>query len=151
MPPKKRFEDTWRGKVQRKKEEMAHKKEAKEREKQEKAALAGQGLCRGPDGEVYMNAEVGRKFGYLGREDGKKTWDEADEEEREMRIEAGRKGAAEALANHGEEELELQRQVGRQGWNELSEVEKERCIEDSRNWWHGLNNNQQHGFSEARK
>ena len=108
MPPKKRFEDTWRGKVQRKKEEMARKKEAKEREKQEKAALAAQGLCRGPDGEVYSYAGVGRKFEYLGREDGKKTWDEADEEERESRMEAGRKRAAEALANYDEEELELQ-------------------------------------------
>ena len=33
----------------------------------------------------------------------------------------------------------------------MSEAEKERCVEDGRNWWHGLNDDQQHGFSEARK
>ena len=72
MPPKKNYEDTWRGRRSRQKEENARKKEAKEREKQERADLFSRGLCKGPDGNIYGIAQVGRKFGHLGAEDGTK-------------------------------------------------------------------------------
>ena len=61
--PHKKFEDTWREKVEKKKRLMAEKKAKKDSEAREKAALREQGLCKGPRGEIGTNAEIGRIYG----------------------------------------------------------------------------------------
>ena len=70
-------------------------------------------------------------------------------------MEAGRQGAADALANYEEDELERQIEAGREGgraeWEGLNEEEQERRIEEGRSWWTGITDEDQHGFSEARK
>ena len=72
MPPKKNFEDTHWGRMARQREANKKKKEEKERLKKERAELFSKGLCRGPDGDIYPIAEVGRKLGHLGAVDGHK-------------------------------------------------------------------------------
>ena len=70
---------------------------------------------------------MGRKFGTLGKRFGtwgRETWEEAIEEERDRRREAGRKGAADAFANYDEEDIEEQRQAGRDEWNNMSEADR---------------------------
>ena len=97
---------------------------------------------------------MGRKFGTLGKRFGtwgRETWEEAIEEERDRRREAGRKGAADAFANYDEEDIEEQRQAGRDEWNNMSEADRATWVENGRNWWKGLSDVEQHGFVEARR
>ena len=56
------YEETQRGRKEAKKRENALKKQIEQEEKRLKAELNAQGLCHGPDGNVYTHAEVGRKF-----------------------------------------------------------------------------------------
>ena len=57
----KNFEDTWRGERSRQKEENAWKKEAKEREKQERVELVSKGL----EDNIYGIAQVGESLATL--------------------------------------------------------------------------------------
>ena len=125
MPPKKRFEDTWRGKVQRRKEENARKKAEKEKAKLEKKELAAQGLCKGPEGEIGTFAEIGRKYGTS-------AWTEASREVQEVRKETGRTGGAAT-------------------WDNLTEEEQQNCVNRGREWWSNLCGEDAEEFREERR
>ena len=53
--------------MQHQKDENARRKKAKDQLENEMAELHARGVSRGPDGLVYLIADVGRSFGQLGK------------------------------------------------------------------------------------
>ena len=84
------FEETYRGKREAKKMEMARRKQQKEEDLKRKKELNDKGLCVGPDKQVYTHAEVGKKYGRIF---GTAAWNEADTNEQEKRKAAGKIGS----------------------------------------------------------
>ena len=64
--PSKPYEETFRGKRDKEKQENEERREENLRKKVEKKDLWEKNLCKGPDGQIRSFAETGRKYGHLG-------------------------------------------------------------------------------------
>ena len=81
--PRKKFEETYRGKRQAAKEALQEERQRKLAEKQHRKLLWEEGKCVAPDGEVKTLTQVGKECGELGAEGGRQSWEKISAEDQQ--------------------------------------------------------------------
>ena len=137
------WEETQRGIKEAKKRANALKKQQKEDEKNRKKELYKQGLCIGPDGGIYTNAEVGKKFG-------SRAWNEASEEEKQSRMEQGKTAFSKMTAG----EQDRIKNTGRMAFVNLDLPTREMIVQKGKEkgkeaWENPLQKNKKDGYRKG--